>query len=248
MSDPRNPVKKIYRAIDGIVTSADAMVIEYYDCIRPVWFNVLQVVVREKLMREYFDMSMFDEMTDGDLYEWYVHRTYRNPFLNIPPKAAALKDNRVDYCNKLLWEFCQFKEFYQFPHYLNLEKVLKNLVGTASTMVKHIYVYEGPNPNPYIEEQVTYNLRPKTIDYIHGPFDRAIQYLPKNTTYILSDLHKLKVLEQQERIQTSTILLVDGWRYNSTPKDPNKLVVDVQELRNKHTCYIEFFNDLYQGF
>ena len=248
MSDMRNPVKKVYRAIDGLVTSADAMVVEYYDCIRPVWFNILQVVVHEKMLRNFFDMSMFDSMNDGELYEWYVNRVYRNPFLNIPISKDIPVEEQEKCCNSILWEFTKFKEFYQFPHFLNLEKVLKNLVGNAASMVKHIYVYTGPQRNNFIEEQVSYQLKPKTIDFLYGDFGESIQYLSKNTTYILSDYSKLHVLEEQNRIQTATVLLSDGWRYNCTREDSKKPIVDIQALRDKYTCYIEYFNNLYQEF
>ena len=118
----------------------------------------------------------------------------------------------------------------------------------SGSVVKHIYVYGGTVKDEYLEEQVSYNFRPKSVEFLYGDFKEQIAPLNKDATYILSDITKVNDLKELDKIPFASILISDGWRYNYTEEDSTKLKVDVDAIRDNYTCRISFFNNLYRTF
>ena len=63
-----------------------------------------------------------------------------------------------------------------------------------------------------------------------------------NSTFVFSDIEKVNKLHELNRLDYSSIIVCDGYRYNN--KDKNTLKIDIDELRTKAIFKIDFIDNL----
>lgn len=246
-----NPTaKKVFVTSENIFVNTSAVVIEYHDVLRAQWFSMLAAMVKGNIMSEIFDLSSFQGMSAYALFEWYVNRKHRNFFMDLPLSGKyqdfPSEEEKQEFMDYILFDSTRVRDLYRMQFPLNMSTVLKKLFMTARDIVKHFYIYGGEHRDEFMEEQLEEDFRyAHTCDFIYGDFKHAIANLNTDTTYILSDITKVSELEEMGRISMSSILIADGFRYNSKIDDPTTLKVDISEIQRKYTCRCTLFNNLF---
>ena len=78
--------------------------------------------------------------------------------------------------------------------------------------------------------------------YTSGKFEDVISRIPRDSTFVFSDIEKVNKLHELNRLDYSSIIVCDGYRYNN--KDKNTLKIDIDELRTKAIFKIDFIDNL----
>ena len=246
MAEKGNPVeKKVLLAPDTMFTNSKAMVIEFHDVLCCHWFSLFYTVACNQVLSEVFQLDMFQGMDAGELFEWYIHRKHRNFFYDLELKRRFQTQKDMDAAfSHLLQEMGGIPELYQFPTQMSMGYTMRQLILSTPHLVQHIYVYEGERKESELENWVQETYAGKaSITFLSGPFEKAIEGVNRDATYILSDIEKISILEQQKRIECASILLAAGYRYNALPNDPDTLKIDIEALLQKYTCRVMMFDN-----
>lgn len=246
MAEKGNPVeKKVLLAPDTMFTNSKAMVIEFHDVLCCHWFSLFYTVACNQVLSEVFQLDMFQGMDAGELFEWYIHRKHRNFFYDLELKRCFQTQKDMDAAfSHLLQEMGGIPELYQFPTQMSMGYTMRQLILSTPHLVQHIYVYEGERKESELENWVQETYAGKaSITFLSGPFEKAIEGVNRDATYILSDIDKISILEQQKRIECASILLAAGYRYNALPNDPDTLKIDIEALLQKYTCRVMMFDN-----
>ena len=225
MAEKGNPVeKKVLLAPDTMFTNSKAMVIEFHDVLCCHWFSLFYTVACNQVLSEVFQLDMFQGMDAGELFEWYIHRKHRNFFYDLELKRRFQTQKDMDAAfSHLLQEMGGIPELYQFPTQMSMGYTMRQLILSTPHLVQHI--------------------GKASITFLSGPFEKAIEGVNRDATYILSDIDKISILEQQKRIECASILLAAGYRYNALPNDPDTLKIDIEALLQKYTCRVMMFDN-----
>ena len=243
----QNPIKekKVLLSTDEMFLNSRAMVVEYHDVLRAHWFSLFYMIATGTLMEGIFDIRMFQGMGAGELFEWYIFRKHRNFFYDLVPiRPFDSKETQDKFYQYLLEDTGHIDALYAFPTHLNAETILHRLVGGTPHLVKHIYIYEGLTHEPLIQNQLHERYGDRAnFDYIWGDFKTAIEGIDKDCTYFLSDIEKISVLEEMDRVRFASILIPDGFRYNYKEEDQSKLKVDIDKLKSTYMCRCALFDN-----
>ena len=243
----QNPVKekKVLLSTNEMFLNSKSMVIEYHDVLRAHWFSLFYMIATGSVMDGIFDISMFKGMGTGELFEWYIFRKHRIFFYDLKTiHPFDSKESQDRFFNLILEDTGHIPDLYNFPTGLNLEGFFMRLISMPPNLVPHIYIYEGLYHEPNIQNQMRERYGDRiTFDYIYGDFEKAIDGINKDCTYIISDIEKIHALERTKRLEYSSVLLTDGYRYNCEENDQTKLKIDLDELKTKCMCRCALFDN-----
>ena len=235
--------KSVYRGNDTLFYNSQCLFVEYHDVLSMPWFTMLLFTKDSKIFHELFNM---DEIMDYDinaLVEWYIYRKYRNVFkcLGINDETKNISDEIYD--NLLDKAMNISDDIYRIPISLKFLSSLRLLMTDAS-LVKDVIIYSEKN-EPMIEEtlNVYFSKHGSKVKYMNGKFEDIIKSIPRDSTYVLSDIEKINTLIKMNKIELSTIMIANGLRYTYMENDSTKLKIDLSELSDKYAFKYSFFDN-----
>ena len=214
-----------------IFYNADYIVIEYIDIIKSPYM-VLLTAIREELKShsDKFELGRYlksEEIIDLDnsaLYEWYINRKNMNFFkdLNKFPDTTTEED---------MWELlnsqiCLSPIFYKAAPYLILTDSIP--IMHTQKLAKDIIIYH-PHTNNYAQEDLEDYLGFKCT--FMSDFEEVLDVAKENSTYFLSDINKINIMNEKGYLKYSSITLPIEYRYNR--KNMTDFSIDFNELLAK---------------
>ena len=230
--------KKVFVGPDTIFNNAQCMFVEYYDVIKCPWFALLTCIKDEPSLENIFDLTPVRSLDIACLFEWYINRKHRNFYKDLLIPNENITDE--SFCDRILESHLKLtKDFYSDSLELNFANVIRGVCNDKK-LLHNIIIYTEEE-NEFIKEDIEkmYN---GNATYTSGKFEDVISRIPRDSTFVFSDIEKINKLQEMDRLDYSSIIMCDGYRYNN--KDKNTLKVDIDELRTKSTFKIDFVDNL----
>lgn len=231
--------KMVFVRNDKIFQNSKCMFIEYHDIIRAPWFNVLAAIQHNKTMNEHFiDNTEIRNLNIDELFEWYTNRKFINIYDNLP-------------CRNLGKEKGLTKE--QLLH-----SQINSTLDIATTVpLRFLSILNGlPKKEPLVEQFIIYtehheagiertipdNIPVKgKVEYCWGDLKEVLEDVPKDCTFVFSDIEKIQKLADLDRLNYTSVLIPKKYRYNYTLEDPKTPKVDIEALQGDHIFKFHWF-------
>lgn len=232
---------KVFTSINSPFTNTDTIVIEYNDILRPLGFDVLRTMRTSNILNKIMDVGSIQNISNIELFEWYLFRDEINVFKNFKLNEELFKDieDEFDWLDEFFFKeidklnildiAIKYKFYDTIPSFCNQD------------LIKNVYVYTDKYSSS-IEKDIKENFGIKAI-YIYGDFIESLKNhnITSETTYILSDILKLELLKENNLLEFSSILLSEGYGYNFDNDEP---LIDLEELLNNTLFKIFYFNPI----
>lgn len=234
--------KKIYTGKDTMFYNSQCLFVEYHDVLKCPWFSLLCTVKNNECIHQLFDLSEIEDLDEMELFEWYINRKYRNIYQNFPIQKDRISIPLDIFYDEFLTEQMGFSDFfYQTDTTLNFNTTL-SVVSEMKDLIKKIIIY-SEYENEFLKEDVYKNY--KHAEFVSGNFSDVIKNVPNDSTFVFSDINKINLLAENKKLDYSSILVCDGYRYNYTLTDKKKLLVDIELLKKRFTFKLDFFDNIY---
>ena len=200
-------------------------------------FVLLLILKDNESMKHVFDMSEFDSLSLPELYEWYINRRNINFLKDLPLiiSEETLPESFFD--ETLQGLLTQSDGIYSKDVELSFANVLR-LVVAQEKLVKKIIVYNKED-NEYIRNDLM-EMYGERVQFMHGNFRDVLELIPDDSTYVFSDINKINILADMNRLNCSSVIVAAGFRYNQIDSDSYK--VNFKELESKFVFKHSFFN------
>lgn len=194
---------------DNMFLNSTSVFIEYYDIIKSPWFTVMQANKDNPRLNEIFDMSPIEKLSDAALYEWYKNRHNINPF-----KDLVLKIQDEGFDPDILMDTFLEKE----PRYVYESKPLE-FVNALKTLLKQqfkttYYIYTPEPASNAIRTDMESISDYASYKFLSGGLITSLKEVDRDCTYILSDVNKVRVLFNSNRLNCSSVLVAQDYAYN----------------------------------
>ena len=208
----------VYRSSNSMFLNTDFLVVEYHDTIKFPWFSLLLSIHLIDDLHQLFDLSFISLLNDQAKLKWYIERPYRNILKCFPQKEGVqLSDEDLD---ELLHDIMrQIPQAYGEMSALPVCEALRHLpIDKDRKFIKHILIHSDR-----YEETIDNDLMkidfPK-CQYVYGDFKEIMKEheVTFNSTFILSDIWKLRDLEELGLLRMSSVLMATDYKYNKDDK------------------------------
>ena len=237
----------IVKTNDGAFINSKAIFVEYNDVIKCPFFVMLNQMKADSNFNTLFDLDGIKNMNIVELNYWYNNRKHQNIF-----RCFELRDKVFDnYFNGSIAEYDEFIEdlpenelktfpdFISYPSYLNFAEILKTAIETKA--VSTVYIY-----NEFYNEVLEQDIKESypSAKFVYGNLKEVLNNkdISKDTTYVFSDIEKIKCLEETKRLTNVSVLLAEKFGYNYN-KD-NKYKVDVNEIYSDYLFRMDGFDNI----
>ena len=237
----------IVKTNDGAFINSKAIFVEYNDVIKCPFFVMLNQMKADSNFNTLFDLDGIKNMNIVELNYWYNNRKHQNIF-----RCFELRDKVFDnYFNGSIAEYDEFIEdlpenelktfpdFISYPSYLNFAEILKTAIETKA--VSTVYIY-----NEFYNEALEQDIKESypSARFVYGNLKEVLNNkdISKDTTYVFSDIEKIKCLEETKRLTNVSVLLAEKFGYNYN-KD-NKYKVDVNEIYSDYLFRMDGFDNI----
>lgn len=231
---------------DSAFTCDDNVFIEYHDIMRCIQFTIINFLRKNSVFKTLLDTSEIEDMSEAELYVWYISRENRNIFKNFEITNFFSSLSGFDGDPNKVYDFLDNFLYIELDNLssdiLNYENKLKfyDTMRTFLNMstVKNIYIY-SENYSKLIEEDVS-SIHGK-IKYVYGDLKSVLEdnEIKSNTTFVFSDIEKINTLVELDILKFSTILMADQYRYNYD--DDGELKVNVEKLADEYVYKLFFY-------
>lgn len=220
----------------NLFLNAECVFVEYYDVIRAPWFLLLTILGNNSRIGELLDISALKAMDGDSLFEWYVNRKDINFFNSFKDLTNISYDKDI-----LLEGLIQDKIFYSDYVKLNSFDPIQQLSYTK--MVNKIIFYT-PIENKFIKEDINMNFNNKICEYKYGDFSDILKSIPKDSTFIFSDINKIITLEENNHLNYSSITVAGDYGYNYiyNSNGNKELSINIDYLNDNNIFKICYFN------
>ena len=251
---PDKDADMIYHSsTDTLFYNSQCLFIEFHDVISMPWFILANVIKNDKAFMSVFKTNELYNYTKNDMFEWYIYRKHRNIFQSIGVQKKVYKqtmnkipDNFYDNFLKNCMTASASLELYSVDTTLLFYKSLQILLSETPNMVKRIIIYseyEEKGIKYFINNLLKFNINPMKVEYVYGNFKDIIKDIPNDSTYVLSDIEKVQSLKELNKLHLSSLLIVNGLRYNYKLDNINQLKIDFKELSNEVVFKYSFFDN-----
>jgi hypothetical protein len=238
---PTGNRNKIIITSHNVFSNSEAMFIEYNDVISAPWYVFILNLIKKENASDYFSFP-FDKNTnnlEGILFDWYTKRKYINPFFSIglkPTLNSILRNNndyeksRIDFLtNFLTSSMNKSPEMFSSDGYLNFADSLTRII-CIKNLVKKIYIYSERYYDGIKNDIMS--LYGDNVIYIYGDIIDILSddTIPKDTTYVFSDIYKVYALKDTNRLNNASILISDKFGYNYN--NDNRLILNLDILKD----------------
>ena len=216
--------------VNPIFYNSDYVVIEYIDLIKSPYLVLLNLIRTNPKMGEILNIDEIRYMDDASLYEWYVNRKHQNFFMDLV-RPDIMKTNPNQYhavMNQLLDDQISISDrFYSDAILLPLGGSLKFI--KRQSVCKDIIIYH-PHPNKFAEENL-HSLVGESFTWM-SDWDKVMEKAGANSTYFLSDIHKVERMRDAGILEFSSITLPQEYRYNKKNMKDYRLDFDAMMKAN----------------
>lgn len=228
---------KIYRSKDTLFYNSQCLFVEFDDIIKMPSFMYLYSITKSNALDSIFDLTEVRNLNADELLEWYINRKHRNFFMDIPTKNnVELPDKNKD--ELLLKGLSSIPELYSSYSELYFADAL-NTLSNESNLIKKIVVYSDYK-TPYLESYIHDNYN-QNITVKMGNFMDIIQNIPNDSTFVFSDITKVSMLEEAKKLDYSSILISNGYRYNY--KNLEDFIIPFEDIISRHVLKYNFFDN-----
>lgn len=212
--------------MSNLFYNSEYLFIEYNDIIKAPSIRLLQLCKLNPMLRDIMDFSIIDLLNYEGLCEWYKYRKNRNPFKELMYNNINISDDELD---EIL--YCELNTDYRFFDYsdeLVFTKALNIII--RQKLVKNILIY-SEKECANIKTDIN-NLFGTHVFYKYGEFKNIIETIPNDTTFILSDINKVNIIKDNNKLNFSTIIIPNDYRYNKL--NMNDFKIDFVELNKDY--------------
>lgn len=233
--------KTVLRGIDTLFYNSQCVFVEFHDVLAMPYVALLAFGKNRESFSKLFDMRQIEYCDLPGLIEWYVNRPYQNILkcLTYINEETSITDDMIDELLSNFMNHCP--ELYTIDTSLKFLSVLRLLVSDKG-LVKRFVVYSEREESG-IKVMLNHYFEEGKVQYLHGKFEDTIGLIPKDSTFVFSDIEKVQKLADMKRLSYSTVLIPAGLRYNKKKDDPEKLKVDFHELSKEHLFKYSFFDN-----
>ena len=234
--------KKIFTGQKNFFYNSDKLFIEYDDVIKIPQFMLTCGIDKDVIpgIDEVMDLSVISGYSEEALYEWYITRNYKNIYMNFDFYQEISPDEKKKYCDELLANhLATSKIFYDNRLELNFSAVLKTML-THKSLVHGIIIY-SEYENDFLKEDIETNYPGAHMRF--GDIRKALEDVPNDSTFVFSDAEYVNVLEEMGKLDRSSIILPDLYRYNYTI-DTGVEKINYSELLEKYVFKVDFFSPI----
>lgn len=219
----------------NIFYNCEAIFIEYNDIIKAPMATLLNVIKSNKKLGEIMDFSKINKLSSKGLLEWYVTRKHINPFEDLIKPGIPYDKENID--GLLYNQLTCSKNFIDYSEPLLFMQTLKILMSRE--IVKKIFIY-SPIKLPGLEEDVKLYLD-KDVTFLYGTLEDALKKVPNDSTYVLSDIEKVNILDDCGKLNMNAILVPYSYRYNYMLTNKVEVKVNFDKLLDKCVFKYAFF-------
>ena len=235
--------KIVYRGNNTLFYNSKCLLVEYHDVIAMPWFTILSCIKNNDNFNNLFKMYEISDYDLIGLLEWYIYRKHRNIFKSIGVIESSKELTDEEYSMILEKTMGISEDIYNIPTNLKFLSTLRILLSDAS-MINQVIIY-SENHEPMIEKTLSkyFSKLGTKIKYMNGKFEDLLKIVPQDSTYVFSDIEKVNSLVKMNKLNLSSVLVVNGLRYNYLENDMTKLKVDLKELSKKYLFKYSFFDN-----
>ena len=234
--NPTGKKNKIILSQRNVFSNASCMFIEYNDVINAPYYTYILSLIRTGKIDEYFNIPIDSKNIDFEynLFKWYTNRKFINPFFSIGVKKSVndiirglggnYEDSRAQFLNEYLFKSMNdFPDIIRVGTHLNFAGTLKKIISIHN-LVNKIIVY-CENYHEGIKDDLI-ELYGDNVTYVSGDLIEILSSsdIPKDSTYVFSDVNKVYALKDTDRLNGAAILISDKFGYNYNNED--KLLLD----------------------
>lgn len=231
---------KVFTSFNSPFTNTENLIIEYNDILRPIGFDVLRVLRESDTINKFINIEPIQNISNSELFEWYVNREEINVFANFELNDDVFKDieDRYDWLEDFLYKEIDELNIMDIAIEYSLLNTLPSV--SKSDIIKRVFVY-SERYSKAIESDIKERFGIKA-KYIYGDFGKVLleNNINDSTTYILSDILKIDTLIDNDLINYSSILLTDGYGYNFDEDD--EPLIDIEGLLESKIFKIFYFD------
>ena len=211
-----------------IFLNSDYVVIEYIDFIKSPYLlllgqirNQLRFKNKNFRLQDVIDGDQIMYLNDASLYEWYINRKHQNFYLDLNKYPDKISSQEWD--QLLEDQMNSFHQFYTDADFLALADTVK--IISARGYVKDIIFYH-PHKNNFAQQDIERAFG-KKFTFMNN-FDEVLDLAKENSTYFLSDINKINIMQQKNLLKYSSVTLPIEYRYNK--KDMTNFKLDFKSL------------------
>ena len=210
-----------------------ALFVQYDDIIRSPMLNVMRVNKRNPKLATLVDLSPICYMYHYGIYEWYVNRLMYNPLISLRP------DLDEDTAFNVMKTFIASEKMYteeavQLPFVEMMRFILMQKYNMK------VFVYNEFD-NPFVKDDINMLFPDDNIEIVTGPIKDAIENVPKDATYVFSNILHVNVLKELNKLQLSNIMVGGNYRYNYQPINYQVMKIHLAKLREEHAFKFKLF-------
>ena len=230
-----------FRSSNSVFLNSDVLFIEYHDVLKAPWLLTLAIIDDIDEIKNLYNTELMNLINESSRGKWYTERKYRSILKSIGAKSEELTDD--DHWGYLNAVMQAIPDVYGEQSELTMMNVLRRLPPDKNhEFIKKIYIYTD-----VYEEAVENDLFMSNLpnhEYIYGKSHHLKSFkdvldeykINTNVTYILSDIDKLIVLNETNRLRFSSVILADNFSYNKNEDGTFRL--PIEELIEKNSPMI----------
>ena len=190
-----------------IFYNADYVVLEYMDIIKSPYLTIIAMLKYSEEYRKFLKFENIDYLDELGLSEWYINRKHRNPFVELSRYPDEVPTEKMDQLLNTL--ITHDERFYQYSKILNIAGFLSTKM--SEKISNGIIIYD-PHESNFAKNDLN-RLFNKDFIVMHN-FDDILNKTKSNSTYILSDVHKIHQMKKKGCLKFSSVTLPIEYRYN----------------------------------
>jgi hypothetical protein len=255
--EPTGKNDKILTSYNGVFTNASALFIEYDDILKCPFYTFLCIMSDNEEFGKMFDMSEIKDLDVDDIFQYYISRKEKNIFKALKPKEyfneafsnysppITIDDlNDKVYENLLKLQMDTVPEIVTYDPLLNFHYVLSSL--QATDLVENIYIWSPFDSNVIRDDINKYYRRAR---FVYGGIKDVLSQssITEDTTFIFSDVKNILALKDVGKLNYSSILIPDGYRYNYIDDKKSDFCIDMESIyKENYIFHLTFFDNFYR--
>lgn len=237
----QNGEKYYLTGTDMVFMNAQCLFIEYTDIIKSPYFLFLYTMIRNpEEFSKMYQMDQFRDFGVEALSEWYISRKDQNPFTDLVNPEIKGKIKSIDILKFVNAQTDQNPQFIRSTPLLNFGKALENC---SKEMVKKVIIWY-PFPNDSIREDLE-SLYGDNVKMVTGPLHEVLKDVPRDSTYVFSDITNVNVLYDMDKLYLSSIIIPEEYGYNYI-ENGEDLKINVKDYQDEVLFKLDFFSNSYE--
>lgn len=232
-------VKERVISFQSVFLNSKCVFVEFIDLIKAPYLNLL-VLLHDTTDTELFDFTEIRNLSIDESVLWYRDRKYQNLYRNFLREEYVNVIPSTEIDNILDAQLAESELLLSDAPGLNLADVLMILFSKDNRIGSKLVVWY-PYKNPIVEKDIREMFKPisKYLTISTGPIDEALKEIPEDSTYFFSDVTNIGVLEDVGKLDYSSIIIPEEYRYNKTEDGDDLINFDV--LQKEHVFKVDKF-------